>query len=505
MDKRIFDIRKFDEYKEDNCREVKKAEGGLPRSLWESYSALANTNGGVILLGVQERKDGSWHTTGLKREDTQKLKKNFWNIINDRKKVSVNLLSEKDLETYDVGDEVIFVIWVPRAQKQDKPVYINDDMFGNTYRRNNEGDYHCTKEQIKAMLRDQPENTMDMEILEDIPMEYLNMDTVHGYRNRHKSLKYGHPFERLSDEEYLRSIGAAAISNKDGEYHPTGAGLLMFGDEFNIVRQYPNYFLDYREMLDPSIRWTDRLQSSSGEWSGNVCDFYFRVYNKIIKEVKVPFKMVGGTRIDDTPIHKALREALANCLMNADFYGTCGVVIKLEEHKLTLENPGYIRVGKKQIRLGGVSDPRNKGLMKMFSLIDIGERAGSGVPDILNTWEDAGYEIPEIIEEFNPDRTKIVLSFDKKKKQTTKTNDKKQTTKTNDKKQTIKTNDKKQTEKVQIHMKAIIEYLNEVDEAKTSDIAEHIGLSSDRTRVILANMDELEAKGSNRNRTYRIK
>ena len=80
-----------------------------------------------------------------------------------------------------------------------------------------------------------------------------------------------------------------------------------------------------------------------------------------------------------TPVHKALREALANCLVNADFYGTCGVVIKLEDHRLTLENPGYIRVGKRQIRLGGQSDPRNKGLMKMFNLIDIGERVLASV------------------------------------------------------------------------------------------------------------------------------
>lgn len=49
---------------------------------------------------------------------------------------------------------------------------------------------------------------------------------------------------------------------------------------------------------------------------------------KIIKDVKVPFSMKGGDRIDDTPVHKALREALANCLINADYYGTRGVVIK---------------------------------------------------------------------------------------------------------------------------------------------------------------------------------
>ena len=62
----------------------------------------------------------------------------------------------------------------------------------------------------------------------------------------------------------------------------------------------------------------------------------------------------------------------------------------------------------------------------MFNMIDIGERAGSGVPDIFNVWNDEGFEAPEIIEEFNPDRTKLILSFKKRKKQAIKTSDKKQ-------------------------------------------------------------------------------
>lgn len=407
-----FDLRKFDQYREDDRREVKQAAGGLPGSLWETYSAFANGDGGVILIGLVERADGSWKTTGLKKEDARKLVKHFWDSINNPNKVSVNLLKEKDVEVFEIGDDVVFAIHVPAAERQNKPVYLNKDPFGQTYRRNFEGDYHCSKAQVRAMFRDQEENTMDMGILEDCPMEYLNYETVRGYRNRHRSLKSGHPFERLADDDFLRSIGAAAISQKDGLFHPTGAGLLMFGDEYNIVRYFPEYFLDYRETLDPTIRWIDRVHSSSGEWSGNVCDFYFRIYNKIIKEVKVPFKVVDGIRIDDTPVHRALREALANCLTNADFYGTCGVVVKLEDRRLILENPGYIRVGKMQALLGGKSDPRNKGLMKMFNLIDIGERAGSGVPDIYTTWADAGFDAPEIKEEFNLDRTTLILPLD---------------------------------------------------------------------------------------------
>ena len=52
--------------------------------------------------------------------------------------------------------------------------------------------------------------------------------------------------------------------------------------------------------------------------------------------------------------------------------------------------------------------------LKMFNLINIGERAGSGVPNIFNVWEDEEWEEPEIIEKFDPDRTVLVLSFIKK-------------------------------------------------------------------------------------------
>lgn len=167
-------------------------------------------------------------------------------------------------------------------------------------------------------------------------------------------------------------------------------------------------------MLDPTIRWTDRLQSTSGEWTGNLFDFYFRVYNKIIRNVKIPFKIVGGDRIDDTPVHRALREVLANCLVNADFYIPRGIVIKQDNDILTIENPGSIRVGKYQMKLGGESDPRNKVLMKMFNLIGIGERAGSGVPELFSVWEEEGWQEPIIEEKMNPDRTILTLSFQKK-------------------------------------------------------------------------------------------
>ena len=286
-------------------------------------------------------------------------------------------------------------------------------MFRGTYRRNGEGDYLCTKQQVPAMLRDQTEETTDMKVVDWMPLSDLNQDTVQSYRNMHRSVSESHPFSRLGNDEYLRSIGAAAVSGKDGRLHPTTAGLLMFGNDFDIVREYPEYFLDYQEKLDPSIRWTDRLWSTSGTWSGNLFDFFLRAYSKIALGLKVPYKMDGILRVDDTPVHRAVREALVNGLANADFFVPRGIVIRKTPTELVLENPGYVRTEKMKMLKGGVSDPRNKTILKMFNLLDIGERSGSGVPNIFNVWKDQEWMPPKKEEESIPDRTRVTLTFEK--------------------------------------------------------------------------------------------
>ena len=401
-----FDIRKFDSYRGKNRLEVKKAEGGLPASLWETYSAFANTSGGVILLGVCERPDGSFYATGLK--DAAKLRKTFFDTVNNKSKVNVKLVDDDDVETYELPEGVIVAIKVPMARRELRPVYINNDIWGGTYRRNDSGDYHCLPGEVRAMLRDQTEETMDMLVLDDFALSDLDPDSVRGYRNYHAAANPGHVWEHLPDDEYLEMIGAAGRGT-DGAIHPTGAGLLMFGKEYRITHHFHEYFLDYREMLDPVIRWTDRIQSQSGDSSGNVFDFFFRVYNKIARDFPKPFKLDGVFRVDDTPMHRALREALANCFSNADYYLPRGLVILKDSEKIVLQNPGSIRTGMEQMLKGGTSDPRNKGIMKMWNLLKIGERAGSGVPGIFSVWKECGLPAPTVEEIFDPDRTVVTL------------------------------------------------------------------------------------------------
>ncbi len=491
-----FDIRKFDSYREDNRREVKKAKGGLPTSLWETYSSFANCYGGVIILGVTENEDGSWYATGLQNE--AKIKKEFWDTINNKNKVSNNILTERNVEVFETDNgNVIMVIRVPKANRDQKPIYINGDMFNGSFRRNWEGDYHCTRDEVLGMLRDELHTSMDAKILEDWSISDLNKESVRAYRNLHRSWRPGHVWEMLEDEEYLKNIGAAAESRIDGKMHPTAAGLLMFGNEYDIVREFPYYFLDYREVLNPTIRWTDRLQSSSGDWSGNIFDFFFRVNNKLAKDVKTPFVLDGVMRVDDTPVHHSIREALANCLVNTDFYLPRGVVIKKETESIVFENPGSIRTGKAQMLRGGISDPKNASILKMLNLIGIGDRAGSGVPDIFATWEQEGWMEPEVEEQYGPDRTILMLSFLKKVAIESGDGDRKVAIGNGD---TPVANGKTAQQK-----KMLLEYMKPGEKYKTSELAQVLGVKASRSRKILTLLvedGEIIAVGENRYRVY---
>ncbi len=313
----MIDINNLDKYKEGNRIEAKRAQGGLPRSLWETYSSFSNTQGGVILLGVEELADKTLHVCGVSSAD--KMVAEFWNIINDRSKVSVNLLRDSDVVVHGDGVSDAIVITVPRADRHDKPVFINNDLFRGAFRRNGDGDYHCTESEVKFMLKDQSDISQDMLLL-NTPFDVFDAETINKYRYALRNRKPNHPWINLDNKTFLQKIGAVARNSEDNELYPTSAGLLMFGQECEIVREFPNYLLDYRERLDDKNRYTDRVVSNLGEWSGNLYDFYSKVSWKLTEDLKVPFKLEGIQRVDVSPLDEAIREALANALIHANYY-----------------------------------------------------------------------------------------------------------------------------------------------------------------------------------------
>jgi len=71
--------------------EFKSARGGFPGSFWETYSAMANSEGGVVVLGVSD-KHGTVHVDGLAAGKVTTYQKTLWDGLNNRGMVSDNLL-----------------------------------------------------------------------------------------------------------------------------------------------------------------------------------------------------------------------------------------------------------------------------------------------------------------------------------------------------------------------------------------------------------------------------
>ena len=99
------------------------------------------------------------------------------------------------------------------------------------------------------------------------------------YRQRLRAAKGEHPWLALPDRDLLERLGGWRHDRSSGDEGLTLAGLLMFGKDQAIrdPNGAPNYFVDYREKLDPELRWTDRIYPD-GTWEANLFQFYSRVW-----------------------------------------------------------------------------------------------------------------------------------------------------------------------------------------------------------------------------------
>lgn len=401
------DLSELEKWQENNRLEAKRARGGLPHSMWETISAFANTAGGLILLGVNERENHTFEVAGL--SDADKMLDDFWSAANSKNKLSARFLTDENAWIDKIGDKKVICIDVPRADRHVRPVYLDNDILSKTFRRTHTGDHRCSREEVQSLLRDAAIASQDSKVIEKARIEELDFETIERYRNEYRVWHGSSDWNKMNNTEFLDAIGAAG-TGEDGELHPTGAGLLMFGKDRRITDEFPHYFLDYRQEAGAINRWVDRFTSQPGDWSGNVYDFYGKVYNKLKATLKVPFSLDANMRrVDETPAHKALREAIANCLTNANYYERRGIVCVWRDNAITIENLGDFRIPIEEAKKPGASDPRNETMLKIFAFVNVGERAGSGIETIIDGWKAGGYDNPTYEETYGPDRTTLTL------------------------------------------------------------------------------------------------
>jgi ATP-dependent DNA helicase RecG len=387
--------------------------GVVPDSLWETYSAMANAEGGLILLGAKERPDGSLEVKGLR--DVERVERELWNLLQNPQKVSANVLRREDVERVALEGSALLLIRVPKAGRGDRPVHLNGSWERNTFLRVHEGDRRVSAEVARRMMADAIRDR-DSGVLEDYTLKDLHPEAVRRYREFFAVRRLEHPFLAQNDEDFLVSIGAARRDRGgEGRVRPTWGGLWMLGQEVAIREALPAWHLSYKELPenpDDPRRWLDRIHPD-GTWNANLFEFYLRVIIKLHDGLKVPFALEGGQfRVDETPVHAAVREALVNTLVHADYQGTTGVRVIKRRTGFEFINPGLLLVTPEQVWRGGVSEPRNVALQRLFGFLRLGEREGSGGPTMRRTWRAQSWRAPVIRQDFEHNETHLELSVE---------------------------------------------------------------------------------------------
>ena len=392
--------------------ECKRAENNIPKSVWETYSSFANTIGGIIVLGITENikfvgEANHFEITGVNYP--QKLRKEFFDTLNSNK-VNRNILTDTDVEIIDYEGVSLMCITVPQADYRQRPIYINGNMMNGAFKRNYEGDYHCTEEDVKAMIRDANDSGNDGLLIEHYNIDDIDSVTLSAYRNRFRTANPDHIWNDYADKEFLLNIGAYTKDRNTGREGLTLAGLLLFGKGLSIRERFDNIRMDYLDYtnLEEESRWSDRL-TYDGRWENNLYNFFMRVQSKLISDIKRPFSLKGMERNDDSLLHKAIREALTNLIIHADNMLTGILKVEKYDNRFVFSNPGSLKIPVVDIYEGGHSKARNPHIQAIFRMIGLGENIGSGFPTILEACKKENWRKPLLSE--RPDLHLVELTI----------------------------------------------------------------------------------------------
>lgn len=386
--------------------EFKKCKNKIGKSFWETYSAFANTSGGIIILGYDQDND---EIQGI--EDINKIKDDLFTTANDSKKVNRNLLTDDHVEVIEIEDKALLVVKVDEALYTQKPVYLNESIE-LTYIRRNSADIKAKGNDLANLISNSVEE-MDGDILKDFDIYDFNEDTINYYKELLAQKFKNEEFLNMSHEEFLIDIGAYRKDRTgDKKYKPTKGALLLFGKLNSILEIFPSFQLDYFEK-DSSLenRWDDRV--TTGDMSNinvnNILDFYRVVNQKIIVNTKDKFVLDSSNRRlpFKEDLAESVREALVNSLMHASYNLDFPIKITAFKDYYEFENPGKMRVTKEEFITGKTSRLRNHIIANLFKKVGIAEKGASGGYKIFRTAKKYKLKTPELINEL--DKTIIRL------------------------------------------------------------------------------------------------
>ncbi len=368
---------------EHHSLECKTAKTDLPKNLWDTYSAFANTDGGTILLGIHEEPKNVFSVTGV--DNPSEMVNAFLAACSCVTNVNLNILDNSDVSIItDITGKKVVVINVPEAQANQKPIFIKGNLQ-MTFIRQGESDKKASKEELDALIRNS-QTIVDSILLPDFNILDLDETSITAFKTIISSRYPEKEYEKKTNEELLIELGFFGINRRTQKFCPKQGCLLFFGKYNSITDVFPSYHLDYFDYRNSTSRWSDRVATDTPNIREmNIFNFFNIVYDKLLASDTNSFELDEKQMRVEHSLIIALREALVNMLAHAD-YRIPGSMLKVEVHNdyYLFHNPGKMLVSIQDFERGGNSVCRNEIIMKAFRYLGYSERQGGGGKEIIS-------------------------------------------------------------------------------------------------------------------------
>ncbi len=374
--------------------EAKLAAGGLPKTLRETLSAFSNSDGGAILLGVDE--DAGFATRAL--SDPVAIRDGLVQMSRDD--ITPPLIISTNI--VEVEGSSIVVAEVPAVTADRRPVYVTSQgVVNGSYLRGGDGDRHMSQAEIAMVMASRTQPTYDREPVAGTSSHDLETDAL---RRTLQRLRSGYPKLAQADEAgMLYRLGITTGLAPDSPL--TLAGLLTFG-------QFPQQFFPQLMVSvvvhgphdDSGTRFLDNQTVR-----GSIPEMVETTLAALRRNLAVRAVITDhGGRVDEVeyPL-EAVREAVVNALMHRDYSPvTRGTQVQIDLHpdRLVIRSPGGLYGGVLVDELGeeGVSSSRNAVLASLLadtylpsSTELVAENRSSGIPAMLDVARRRGLPRPQ--------------------------------------------------------------------------------------------------------------
>lgn len=371
--------------------ELKESRIKVPESVYESVSAFLNTEGGHIVLGVNDKRE----IVGV--IDVDKIQNEFIGSLQNSERFGSPVPFEEFLRRHE--DKNVLIFCISEANRKDKPVYVKTKKHGRVaYIRKGGGDYRCGKAELDRLISDAKDKRPDSELLEIAPDDCLDARSLKWYRNRYEGKGGNRSLDALSDHEFLVELGLF-IEHK-GSLWPTHAVVLLLGKTSRIRQIMSRPIVDcLRYGFEQDHPNTGRRWDKRETCEVNIVNSWQAIVEWYNSFTDNPFNLdkVSGQRTDVPPDFVAFRESVINLLSHQDFTDhTRTPTIEKFTDVTRFWNPGDAFVSAEKLLEPGAKEVRNPTIVRALRDIGFSEQSGWGLRDVFRNWSELGH-VPPVV------------------------------------------------------------------------------------------------------------